>query len=201
MARTEITGKQVKDETILAADIGAGAVRGSDANGGSQREILQGTVSDVDLRDDAVTAAKLDETADFQMAILAIGGSAVTDTILSLNTTTKALLLPRLTTTQRNNIGTPIDGMLIFNSTDGVLNLYSTTWGELSVTETDPLSIHLNGDNSPSAAIDWNQQEIQQLVVHKLSADPVSPVEGQIWYNTTDKQWKGKNDTEVVILG
>ena len=201
MAKTTVTGKQIKDETILAADIGNAAVRGSTANGGSERELAQGTVSDVDLRDDVITAAKLDETDDFQMATLAIGGGAVTDTILSLNTTTKAFLLPRLTTTQRNNIGTPIDGMLIFNSTDGVLNLYSTSWGELTVTETDPLSIHLNGDNSPSANIDWNQFEIEQLVVHKLSADPGSPVEGQIWYNTTDKQWKGKNDTEVVILG
>ena len=91
--------------------------------------------------------------------------------------------------------------MIIYNSNTDVLNIYTSSWGELPVTETDPLSIHLNGDNSPSTAIDWNKQELQQMVVHKLAADPVSPDEGQIWYNTTDKQWKGQNDTEVVILG
>jgi len=34
-----------------------------------------------------------------------------------------------------------------------------------------------------------------------LASDPTSPTEGQIWYNTTEKQFKGYNGTEVVILG
>lgn len=34
-----------------------------------------------------------------------------------------------------------------------------------------------------------------------LASDPSSPGEGQIWYNTTEKQFKGYNGDEVVILG
>jgi len=34
-----------------------------------------------------------------------------------------------------------------------------------------------------------------------LASDPGSPTEGQIWYNTTDNQFKGYDGTEVVILG
>jgi hypothetical protein len=34
-----------------------------------------------------------------------------------------------------------------------------------------------------------------------LSTDPVSPVVGQIWFNTTDSQFKGWNGSAVVILG
>jgi hypothetical protein len=132
---------------------------------------------------------------------LHLGGSSVTDTILSLNTTTKAFLPPRLTTTQRDAIGTPVAGMMIYNDTTSTLNIYTTSWGEVAATETDPYSLHLDGSNSPSAAIDWDQKEIQQLVIHKLASDPVSPVEGQIWYNTTTKQWKGQNDSSIVILG
>jgi len=34
-----------------------------------------------------------------------------------------------------------------------------------------------------------------------LAGDPASPVEGQIWYNSTDNQFKGRNDSAVIILG
>lgn len=34
-----------------------------------------------------------------------------------------------------------------------------------------------------------------------LTSDPSTPSEGQIWYNTTDKQFKGYNGTSVVIIG
>ena len=129
MGRTEITGKQVKDETILSADIGAGAVRGSSANGGSQREVEQGTISDSDLRIDSVTASKIDSTDNYQMGTLSLGASIVTDTILALTSTTKAFLLPRMTTTQMNNIGTPLGGMQIFDTTTSQFMGYNgTSW-------------------------------------------------------------------------
>ncbi len=219
MAKTEVTGSQVRDETLTSDDIADAAVRGATANGGSQREIESGTVSSGDLRDDAVTSAKLDETGDYTLNSLiltttlsvtttstltgdvGIGGAPVTDAALAITSTTKALKLPTLTTANRDAIGTPIDGMFIFNTSTGTLNFYDAGWSEITVTETDPLSIHLNGDNSPSAAIDWGQQELQQAVVHQLAADPGAPVEGQIWYNTTTKQFKGRTDTTTIILG
>ena len=34
-----------------------------------------------------------------------------------------------------------------------------------------------------------------------VAGDPSSPIEGQIWYNSTDNQFKGRNDTEIIILG
>lgn len=129
MTRTEVTGKQIKDETVLSADIGPGAVRGSTANGGSQQEISQGTISDVDLRVDSVTASKVNETDDYQMGTLSLGASIVTDTILALTSTTKAFLLPRMTTTQMNNISTPIGGMQIFDTTTNQFMGYNgTSW-------------------------------------------------------------------------
>ena len=38
-------------------------------------------------------------------------------------------------------------------------------------------------------------------IVTVVSSDPVSPVLGQIWINTTDHQFKGYNGTSTVILG
>lgn len=117
MGKTEIRGAQIKDETIREADIGDEAVRGATSNAGSAREITLGTISDIDLRDDAVIPAKLDSSKDFQMNLLSLGGSSVTDTILSLTSTTKAFLLTRMTTAQMNTIGTPLNGMMIYDTT------------------------------------------------------------------------------------
>lgn len=43
--------------------------------------------------------------------------------LLTLTSTTKGLLLPRMTTTQRDAIGSPPSGLLIYNSTTGKLNV------------------------------------------------------------------------------
>lgn len=39
-----------------------------------------------------------------------------------------------------------------------------------------------------------------KLVVPVVSSDPVSPVEGQIWFNTTSNKYKGYDGTSVVEL-
>lgn len=39
------------------------------------------------------------------------------------------------------------------------------------------------------------------LIVTVVTSDPVSPVEGQIWYNSTEKQFKAYNGTNKIILG
>lgn len=39
------------------------------------------------------------------------------------------------------------------------------------------------------------------LVAENLAVDPVSPVEGQIWYNTVTKQYMGFNGTSNVVIG
>jgi hypothetical protein len=45
------------------------------------------------------------------------GGSADRTAALSITSTTKGLLLPRMTTVQRNAIASPTNGLLIYNST------------------------------------------------------------------------------------
>jgi hypothetical protein len=323
MAVTNIRGAQIKDGDITSDDIANGAVRGATANAGSEREIALGTISDIDLRDDAVTPAKLADTGTFQMGTLrlddgsapvpslsfkndidtgsylisdgiygvatagtlrfqvdatgasaalafnsaagsitnpsyrftgdsntgiynpsadvvglvaggtevgrwttgglqlgvngtagapsltfssdpdlgffragtdilgigtagvealridasqnvGIGGSTVTSAILSLNTTTKAFLPPRVTTTQRDAISTPTAGMLVFNTTTSALNLYTTSWGSVQ---------------APASSMTT------------VAGNPGSPAEGDIWYDTITKQFKGKNSTGIIILG
>ena len=45
--------------------------------------------------------------------------------------------------------------------------------------------------------IDGNQNEIQNWSLQKLATDPVTPFEGQIWLNTTDKKYKFYDGTRI----
>lgn len=57
-----------------------------------------------------------------------IGGSPNANAILDCQSTTKAFMPPRMTTTQRDAIASPTAGMVIFNSTTAKLNVYTTAW-------------------------------------------------------------------------
>lgn len=46
--------------------------------------------------------------------------------------------------------------------------------------------------------LDLNKNEIKNVVVHKSSTAPSSPTEGQIYYNTTDKNFYRYNGTSWV---
>jgi hypothetical protein len=59
-----------------------------------------------------------------------VGGTANTNAILDITSTTKAFMPPRMTTTQRDNISSPAAGMVIYNTSTNVLNFHNgTSWG------------------------------------------------------------------------
>lgn len=92
MARTQLRGSQIADETINADDIQDNSVRGSADNtiGATPGEIAQGTVSSIDLRDGAITAASL--SAEVLALISSSGGGieyySSTDDTVSITTST-----------------------------------------------------------------------------------------------------------------
>ena len=61
---------------------------------------------------------------------MAVGNSAspVASAQLEITSTTRGFLPPRMTTTQRNAIATPAEGLVIYNTTTQKLNLYTTAW-------------------------------------------------------------------------
>lgn len=70
----------------------------------------------------------LDSTAT---AGIAIGAAAPVATAqLELVSTTRGFLPPRMTTTQRDAIGSPAEGLTIYNTTTQVLNFFNgSAWG------------------------------------------------------------------------
>jgi hypothetical protein len=60
------------------------------------------------------------------------GGSVEASAIAEFSSTTKGMLPPRMTTTQRNAISSPAAGLLIYNTSTNKLNVYTTTWEVVS---------------------------------------------------------------------
>jgi len=56
---------------------------------------------------------------------MGIGAALVTSALLSMTSTTKGFLPPRMTTTQRDAIATPATGLVIYNTTTSALNVYT----------------------------------------------------------------------------
>ena len=56
------------------------------------------------------------------------GSTPSTKAILDLTSTTKGFLPPRMTSTQRDAITSPVAGLMIYNTTTNKLNVYTTAW-------------------------------------------------------------------------
>ena len=80
----------------------------------------------------------------------------ISTSILELSSTTKGFLPPRLSTTQRDAITTPADGLVVYNSTQGTLNTYNgtlSTWQSLlPVPSSLVIPISSGGTSSTTAA-------------------------------------------------
>jgi hypothetical protein len=67
--------------------------------------------------------------ATFSSSVKAGGGSINASAILQADSTTQGFLPPRMTTTQKNAIGTPAQGLMVFDTTLVKLCVYNgTTW-------------------------------------------------------------------------
>lgn len=75
---------------------------------------------------------------------------------LDIASTTSGLLIPRLTTAERNAIASPANGLQIFNTTTSEINFYhlpSTSWKALGVAGTGVQSITASTGLTPAGAI------------------------------------------------
>ena len=104
------TGLQLTGNTLNAAGGGSGS-----APAGSGTELQ--------IRQDAITLGALLNSASSGSS-LALGGAVNASALLTLNSTTKGFLPPRMTTTQRDAIASPTQGLIIHNTTTEQLNGY-----------------------------------------------------------------------------
>ncbi len=68
-----------------------------------------------------------------QVGINSTNANPDNSAMLDVSSTDKGVLIPRMTTAQRNLINTPANGLMIYNATDSVFNYYNgTAWTDLS---------------------------------------------------------------------
>jgi hypothetical protein len=70
--------------------------------------------------------------------------------ILELNSTNKGLLVPRMTTTERNNIASPANGLVIYNTQTNRFELYNNSWTGLQPEFPAGTSVISDSMNNPA---------------------------------------------------
>ncbi|WP_416439335.1 FISUMP domain-containing protein [Phnomibacter sp. MR] len=110
--------------------------------------------------------------------------------ILDLSSTSRGLLLPRLTIHQRNAMQTPVAGMLIWNSTSNQLQIFQgQRWNGVSLTTADPGMITLPSCGTTAVWADKNLN-----VTSFNDGTPIPHLTGAAWDNATGPAWRHVND-------
>ncbi|MGB4080507.1 MAG: hypothetical protein WBK38_04970 [Bacteroidia bacterium] len=134
-----------------------------------------------------------------------------TTAILDITASAKGLIVPRMTTTERDNsIKTPTAGLLIYNTTSNALEIVngSSLWVNLSTGTTTAVTSGTTsstagiglGTTSPNAnAILDITSTTQGVLLPRHTADPTG-VAGMVYYNTTDHAVKVYNGTAWIAL-
>lgn len=109
-----VTGGSINNTPIGGTTRSTGAFTTLDANG------------NVILGDAAGDTVTVNGTATFVNGAVGVGGAAATSAQLDVQSTTKGFLPPRMTTTQRDAIVSPANGLTIYNTTLNRMEIYST---------------------------------------------------------------------------
>jgi len=90
-----------------------------------------------DLIFNVSNVVKMTLNKDWALGLWTISNASA---LLDINSTTRWFLPPRMTTTQRNAIATPAKWLVIYNTTDNVLNTYNwTTWWAIGGWGSNPI--------------------------------------------------------------
>ena len=89
-----------------------------------------------------------------QVAINTTGNNANASAMLDVESTTKGMLIPRMTTTQRTAISTPASGLLVYDNTTSSFWFYSGSgWTEINTSLSNVWSI--NGNSNTNASVNF----------------------------------------------
>lgn len=88
------------------------------------------------------------------VGINVIGNAADSSAILDVSSTTQGLLIPRMTEQEKNAIASPANGLMVFNTTTGCINIYiNALWHEICPNCIPPAAPQ-TGNNGPLCAGD-----------------------------------------------
>ncbi|KAF0194988.1 MAG: hypothetical protein FD166_3228 [Bacteroidetes bacterium] len=97
----------------------------------SQREYFMGTIGDRwSVFDNNVGGERISVLPDGNVGISTT--TPASSAALDVNSTTKGFLPPRMNTTQRNDISSPVEGLVVYNTDEKALNVFNgTEWSSM----------------------------------------------------------------------
>ncbi|MFN3700550.1 MAG: tail fiber domain-containing protein [Alphaproteobacteria bacterium] len=184
----DATGHNNHRNTFIGAQTGLSLRNGADnILIGRQTDVTSGTAarqlnignSIFGVLDDVSTPA----VVETQIGIGVVNAASINaSSLLELSSTTRGFLPPRMTAAQRDAIATPATGLMVFNTTAGVLQFYNgaswTTVGGSVWTELSASRIHFGnggtqqvgiGTNNPSYALHVAGDIAYSGTLHNLS--------------------------------
>jgi uncharacterized protein (TIGR02145 family) len=106
-----------------------------------------------------------------QVSLTNDGSSADPSAMLDVKSTTRGLLIPRMSTTERNNIISPVEGLMIFNLTTGcfeAFNAGTSGWETIHCFECPIPATPGTGIHVPSQTqIVWNWNTVPDAIGYK----------------------------------
>lgn len=174
--------------------------------------ILGTTTSFVGLRINYVTGAtttwgiQVGDYQSYHQGRLMVGstGAPATSAALEISSTTRALILSRMSTTQRNAL-TAVDGMVLYNNTDNKFNFRQNgswvemgggaAWGGITGTLSDQTDVQTALDNKASAA------NAKGYVNHGSTASTARPsgYASIEWYGSVEPTNMANGDTWIRV--
>ncbi len=144
------------------------------SNGASNEVYIQvgETASDTDSRIYFTRMSSTNNIADMRLytdKVRILGNVNFGDTIadnsssakVQINSTTQGFLMPRLTSTQMNAVTSPVDGLMIYNTTLATPFIYSVaSWLPLSVQPNSWIRFALTANQNTQGAITFNNNTI-----------------------------------------
>ncbi|MEM6379365.1 MAG: hypothetical protein AAF705_14240, partial [Bacteroidota bacterium] len=92
-----------------------------------------------------------------QVGVNEDGSQADASSMLDIKSTTKGLLIPRMTTSQRTNIGSPATGLMVFDSTTNSFWFYNGSgWTEIKA---DAITALQDADNDTKIQVEEGTDE------------------------------------------
>jgi len=146
------------------------------------------------------------------IAINTTSTGADASAILDINATNQGLLIPRITSVQRNAIPSPATGLLVYNTTTNKFNYYNgSEWFEIEATYVSStigtvssgsgISVNTSSNLPDSSAILDVSDATRGILIPRLNGTGAisSPATGLTVYNTSTNRFNYYNGSAWVV--
>ncbi|MHC1776305.1 MAG: hypothetical protein AB9834_12940 [Lentimicrobium sp.] len=138
----------------------------------SQREYFMGTIGDRwSVFDNNVGGERISVLPDGNVGIATTTPDP--SALLDVSSTTKGLLPPRMNTAQRNGISSPVAGLVVFNTSENVLNVYNgSAWTSMMSVPAFECGYSITVNHSMAGGVAPLNKTVDYETVNGIAGEP-----------------------------